>query len=122
MAMLTIDGVAISPDPSSMKWSRMAVNAADAGRDQSGKMHTNVVCYKRKLECSWTIVKEGAASAILSAVAPEYITVSAFDPLEDRMVSMRCYVGDQEATFRSWQVDCVGGTTFKTISFNFIEV
>ena len=122
MAMLNIDGVDISLDPASMKWSRMAVNAADAGRDQSGKMHTNVVCYKHKLECKWTIVKEETASEILQAIAPEYITVKAFDPLEDKLVTMKCYVGDQEADFRSWQVNCVGGTTFKTISFNFIEV
>lgn len=122
MAMLTVDGVPLSLDPAEMIWSLQAVNAADAGRDQSGTMHNNVVCYKRKLQCTWAIPHEAPTTEILNAVQPDMVRVTYFDPLDDRLETRTFYVGDKTAPYRSYQVPCVGGTTFKTLSLDFIEV
>lgn len=122
MAMLTVNGHPLSLDPAEMTWSLQAVNAADAGRDQSGTMHNNVVCYKRKLQCTWAIPHEAQTVEILNAVQPDTLSLTYFDPLDDRLETRTFYVGDKTAPFRSYQVPCVGGTTFKTLSLDFIEV
>lgn len=122
MAMLVVDGHAISRDPSEMTWGLQAVNASDAGRTQDGTMHTNRVTVKRKIALTWNIVHQSQAAEILKAFLPEYVSVTYFDPLDDQNETRKFYTGDMSAPFRSYSVPVVGGTTFKTISFDIIEV
>lgn len=122
MAMLTVDGRAISLDPSDMTVSLQRVSASDAGRDQSGVMHVNQVCLKRKISLTWAIPHEAQAHEIAVAFLPEYVTVTYYDPWDGGMDTRTFYTGDQSFPFRSYNVPVVGGTTFKTVSFDIIEV
>lgn len=122
MAMLVVDGHAISRDPSEMTWGLQDISASDAGRTQDGRMHKNLVCQKRKISLTWNLPHEASATEILRAFNPEYVQVQYFDPLDDRIEVRTFYSGDKSAPFRSYQVPVVGGTTFKTISFDIIEV
>lgn len=122
MAMLVIDGHPLSRDPSELTWGLQDVSASDAGRDQSGVMHKNRVTQKRKLSCTWNIAHEAQATEILRAVNPEYFKVGYYDPMDGKFETRTFYVGDRSAPFRSYMVPVVGGTTFKTISFDLIEV
>lgn len=122
MAMLTVDGHAISHDPATMQVSMQRVSASDAGRDQGGTMHVNQVTKKRKVALSWVVMHEADTVEVLQAFAPEYISVSYYDPFDGQMETRTFYTGDQTADMRSYQVPCVGGTTFKTVSFDIIEV
>jgi hypothetical protein len=122
MAMLVVDGHAISRDPAEMSWGLQPVNASDAGRTQDGTMHTNRVTVKRKISLTWNIVHQEQATEILQAFFPEYVSVLYFDPLDGKNETRTFYTGDMSAPFRSYKVPVVGGTTFKTISFDIIEV
>ena len=123
MSMLTVNGTAIPLDPAKMEWSLNAVNSADAGRTQSGTMVTDLITRKRKIALTWAIPHQADAAAILAAfTATEHFTVNYFDPLDGRNVTRTFYLGTPEAPFRSYQVNCVGGTTFRTLSFDIIEV
>lgn len=122
MAMLTINGEAVRRDPATMQVSLQRVSASDAGRDQGGTMHVNQVTTKRKIAISWTVVHEADAAQILRLARPEYLSVGYFDPFDDAWEVRTMYTGDQSADVRSYRVPVVGGTTFKTISFDLIEV
>lgn len=121
--MLTINGTAIRRDPSSMKVSKEPVNASDAGRDQGGLMHTNEVTKKYKIELSWTVTRQSDVDQILAASSAENFSVTFVDPFNGGgMTTATFYKGEQSADIRSYQVPFVGGTTYKTVSFNLIEV
>lgn len=122
MAMLTVDGHPISKDPASMEVTYNPVNASDAGRDQGGTMHVNRIGVKRKIALSWAIPHEAQAAEILRAFAPEYFSVTYFDPMDRAMETRRFYCGTPTVPFRSYRVPCVGGTTFSQISLDIIEV
>lgn len=122
MAMLEVGGEAVRLDPATMKLSLQRVSASDAGRDQAGVMHVNQVAVKRKIALSWVVVHEADAYQILRLFRPEYISVTYFDIFDDAMQTRTFYTGDQAADMRSYRVPVVGGTTFKTISFDIIEV
>lgn len=123
MSMLTIAGAAIRRDPATMRVTREPVNASDAGRDQAGLMHTNQVTEKYKIELSWTVTRQSEVDQILAATNAENFSVTFVDPFNGGGMTTRTfYKGERGADIRSYQVPFVGGTTYKTVSFNLIEV
>lgn len=124
MAMLVVDGHAISRDPSALTWGLQDISAADAGRtqDSGNSMVKNRVSQKRKLSITWNLPHQAAAAEILSAFNPEYFSVQYFDPMDGQVETRTFYAGDRSAVFRSYEVPVVGGTTFQTVSFDIIEV
>lgn len=123
MAMLKVNGTDVPLDPAKMEWSLNAVNSADAGRTQSGTMVTDLITRKRKLALSWAIPHQQVAADILALfTASEHFTVTYFDPLDGATATRTFYLGTPEAPFRSYQVSNVGGTTFRSLSFDVIEV
>ena len=88
--------------PSGYQWSLYSVNRADSGRTYDGKMYTNRVTQKRKLELEFHGVSWQQASLLLQAVNNEYFKVQYPDMLTGTMRTMECYRGDVETTCYVW--------------------
>ena len=110
----TVDGVEV-PCPSKYEWSVNDVSDADAGRTEDGKMHKMRIARKRKLELEWKNVTGTVAKAVLTAFAPEYVTVKCLDPLAGGWATKKFYSGDQKASAYNTRLGVW------TVSFNVIE-
>lgn len=110
----SVGGVAI-PCPSKYEWTINDVSDADAGRTEDGKMHKMRVARKRKLELEWKNVSTEEAQAVLTAFAPEYVSVNCLDVLAGGYATRTFYSGDQKSSAYS----TILGVW--TVSFNVIE-
>lgn len=110
----TVGGAAI-PCPSKYEWGVNDVSNSDAGRTEDGKMHKNRITRKRKLELEWQNVTMATANAVLSAFAPEYVSVKCLDPLANGYVTKTFYSGDQKSSAYNVRIGRW------TVSFNIIE-
>ena len=115
--MIRVDGVALKT-PSSFTWELNDVSASDAGRTTDALMHKNRVARKRKLKMSWSMPTPAEAKSILEAFAPEYFTVTYFDPLAGAIQTRTFYCGDQSAPVKFWTVN---NKRYETITFDVIE-
>lgn len=111
----------ITLDPSALTWGLQDVSSSDAGRtnDANTTMHKMRMSQKRKLDITWTMPTTAQAAQILQAFNPEYVYVSYFDPMDNRVEVRQFYTGDRTAPFK-W-VDTMGGTRLTTVSFSIIE-
>ncbi len=104
--------------PSGYQWSLYSVNAADSGRTYTGKMYTNRVTQKRKLELEFKGITWQQASTLLSAVNNEYFKVVYPDMLTGQMRTMDVYRGDVETSCYCWWDD---RKILAELSFSIIE-
>lgn len=88
--------------PNSMTYDLYAVNAANSGRNTAGKMFTNRVTQKRKLELSFNGKTWAEVSSILTAVNDEYFKVTYPDMLTGSNRTMDCYRGDVGMSVFTW--------------------
>ena len=88
--------------PSSMKYDLYSVNAANSGRTTTGKMFTNRVTQKRKLELSFNAKTWSEVAQILTAVNAEYFKVTYPDMLTGANRTMDCYRGDVGMSVYTW--------------------
>lgn len=105
--------------PTSVKWSYNEISSDKSGRAKSGKMNKRVVAVKRKIACTWKMLEDEAASALLSKLkAKTYIYLKYMDPFEGQDITKRFYTDDPDAEceFRSSDKKY-----YWTISINFIE-
>lgn len=63
-----------------IKWSRNDIDASDAGRDQTGLMHRARVAIKIRLDCTCRPLTKTEATAVLTALLPEWLEVVYSDP------------------------------------------
>ena len=103
------------PCPSTYEWSVNDVSDSNAGRTEDGKMHKMRIARKRKLELAWQNVTKATANAVLTAFAPEYVSVKYLDPLGNGDLTGTFYSGDQKAVSYNARLG------LWTISFNIIE-
>lgn len=120
MAIITINGTAFSTDnaPSKMSIGLYDVSNSDSGRDQNGLMYKNLVTRKYKIELEWWGVSPALTSQILTAIDPEYFSVSFTDPKTNSWVTKTMYVGDRSAPYQMWGEN---RKFFSKVSFNLIE-
>lgn len=120
--MITITNLSnnktITIAPSSFKWSRMRVSAADSGRDQTGTMYVNQVTQKVKLECEFTGLTWQQGSQLLQACDSEYVSVQYPDMLTGTMQTKTFYTGDREGDVYLWWSN---KKILSSLTFNFIE-
>lgn len=115
------------PTPTSIKFGISDISSSDAGRtnDANVTMHKNRVARKRTISLTWSGLSGSDTRKVLRAFRHQYFYVMYFDPEENGYVTKKFYSGDQSA-----EVSCytptysydIGGVTYKTISFNIIEV
>lgn len=110
----TVDGAEV-PCPSKYEWSVNDVSDSDAGRTEDGKMHKMRIARKRKLELEWRNRDISVIHDVLTAFAPEYVTVKCLDPLAGGWATKTFYSGDQKAAAYNTALG------IWTLSFNVIE-
>ena len=114
--------------PTTFTWSFQDVSSSDSGRSLSGLMNKEIVATKRKLVCSWKMISDAEAAAILSAIKSQtYGDLEYPDVFEGADITKRFYTGDPTATMKSVVVTTnqFGGTSKEEfvwdLSFDFIE-
>lgn len=122
MAMLTVNGTAIVPDPSAMTWGLQDISSEDAGRvhDAGNTMYKMRTSQKRKLQLTWTLLTAAQVSGILRAFNAEYFEVRYWDAMDNGWSTRTFYAGDRTAPVK-WFGLSRKGTRYATLSFDIIE-
>lgn len=116
------------PFPSALTWSFQDIASTNTGRSLSGVMNKEIVATKRKLVCSWRMVKDRDAAIILGAVkALTYGSLTYPDAFDGVDATRTFYTGDATAQMKTVNVskNQFGGVDTEEIvwdiSFDFIE-
>ena len=64
-----------------LRWTRFDVEAPDTGRTLDGRMHRGRVAVKIRLDVTCRPLTSAEAAIVLSAIAPEFVTVQYEDPM-----------------------------------------
>ena len=64
-----------------LRWTRFDVEAPDTGRTLDGRMHRGRVAVKIRLDVTCRPLTSAEAAVVLSAIAPEFVTVQYEDPM-----------------------------------------
>ena len=117
MALLTIGGV-VQKTPSKMS---VGLNDIDGEttRNASGNLIRDRIGTKRKIELEFPITTQAEMSALLTAVAPVFFSVTYQDPLAG-MITKTFYVGDRSSPMLVFG----NGTTqllWESLSMNLVE-
>lgn len=124
MALIRVDGTAISPDPAELSVELYDVSNEDSGRTLDGIMHKNRIATKRKLVMKWPAVEKDVASAIIQPFLPEYISITYYDPYDAATETRTFYTGDKKMPVLFWYENTPQGTRkyYSNISVDAIEV
>lgn len=101
-----------------IKWTRVDVEDADAGRTMDGVMHRGRVASKVRLDITCRPLKTSEAMAVLRAIIPEYVTVRYIDP-QDGSVTRTMYSNNIPTICAT--VDSDGNPIWKGLTFPLIE-
>ena len=82
-----------------LKWSRNDIDASDAGRDQSGKLHRARVGLKVRLDGTCKPLTAAEAKIVRQAIKPEWLQVQYFDVQEGTNLTKKMYSNNIPATF-----------------------
>jgi hypothetical protein len=119
MAVLLINGVTISPDPSEFTWTLSDLSSDNSGRSASGTMMKDRIAQKVKLACKWPFLSQSQASSLLQAVnASIFFSVTYPDPMQGATVTGTFYVGDRTTPMFSYQSGAAG---WENIAFDLIQ-
>ena len=96
-----INGVDITPyiKFQGLKWSRNDVEAASAGRTQSGRMERDRVAIKYRFDISCRPLTASEQATLLSLIEPVYITVTYTDPTTNTTKTGEFYSNNIPSTF-----------------------
>jgi len=117
---LTIDGIDIVPYIAygGFKWQRSDVDGPGAGRDLSGYLRRNRVSTKRRLDVTCRLLRSEEAKIVLTAIMPEWVTVSYYDPQMGQVVTRTMYSNNNPASYQIKHrngTEWWGGITFPLI-------
>ena len=99
--VLTVNGVDMVPYISyqGLKWQRSDLDAPNSGRTLDGVMHRGRVATKIRLDVTCRPLKLSEARTVLTAVYPEYVTVTYTDPMQGGEVTKTMYSNNNPASF-----------------------
>ena len=99
--VFTIGGVDITPyiAHGGIKWSFNAVSAANAGRMQDGTMLVDRIAVKYRWDITCRPLTASEQATLLQLIQPEYITVTATDPLTNTTKTAECYSNNFPSTY-----------------------
>lgn len=101
-----------------LKYQRSDVDGPNAGRQQDGGLIRDRVATKIRWDVSCRPLTSEELSRILTAVEPEYVTLTYLDPLTNKVVSGTFYSNNIPASFMMRKANGVeywGGVTFPMI-------
>lgn len=115
------------PTPTAIKFGYNDISSSDAGRtnDANVTMHKNTIARKRTISLTWNNLDGEATRAVLQAFLPEYVYVRYFEPEENDYRVRQFYCGNKSVDLSHYHPTAtfaIGGVTYKTVSFNIIEV
>lgn len=118
---LEIDGVDIVPFIAygGLKWQRSDVDGDGAGRDLSGEMRRNRVATKVRLDVTCRLLKASELSTVLTAIMPEYMSVTYYDPQVGGVVTKTMYANNHPASYQIKHPD--GTEWWSGVTFPLIE-
>lgn len=102
-----------------VKWQRSDVDATTAGRGLDGKLMRNRVATKIRLDITCIPLTADKASIVLSAIMPEWVTVTYTDPQIGGEVTKTMYSNNNPASFLMKRPD--GTEYWDGITFPLIE-
>ena len=114
----SINNVSLPKQPASFSLGIQAVNDADAGRAQSGKMYVGYIGTAKTLSCAWKTVTPDVASTILQACETDiYFHVVYWDTDLCIYRTSTFYVGDRTVD----TVQFIDGREYVDLTLTFIE-
>lgn len=118
---LTINGVDITPYIANrgIKWQRSDLDAANAGRSLDGSLMRSRVASKIRLDITCIPMTSEQTSKVLTAIMPEWVSVTYTDPQLGRDVTKTMYSNNNPASFLLRQPD--GTEYWDGITFPLIE-
>lgn len=118
---LEIDGVDMTPYIANrgIKWQRNDLDAEGAGRSLDGLMMRSRVASKIRLDITCTPLPSPAASIVLTAIMPEWVTVTYTDPQVGAEVTKTMYSNNNPASYLMQRPD--GTEYWEGITFPLIE-
>lgn len=98
---LTINGVDITPFVAfgGFAYQHSDIDAPDSGRTMDAVMHRGRVASKIRLDITCRPLKTAEASTVLSAIAPEWVTVTFTDPMTASNVTKTMYSNNRKASY-----------------------
>lgn len=117
----SVGGVAIKA-PSVYKWKLQDVSANDAGRTEDGTMDKMRIGQVVGIDLTWNNVTVEAASVILKAFNPEYISVSYLDAMAGKYLTEDFYVGDRSAPLYNCETGLWSNISFSIIGRHAVPI
>jgi hypothetical protein len=117
----TVNGVNMLPYIAyqGLKWQRSDVEAPDAGRTLDGLLHRGRVATKIRLDVTCRPLTSSEASTVLSAILPEFVSVTYTDPMAGGTVTKTMYSNNNPASFLMRKRD--GTEWWSGITFPLVE-
>ena len=99
--VFTVNGVDMVPYVKNrgFKWTRSDVDGPDAGRTMDALMHRERVATKIRLDIQCKPLLLSEATTVLSAILPEYVTVTYTDPMVGTTVTKTMYSNNNPASY-----------------------
>ena len=118
---LTINGVDFMPYTfrEGFKWQHSDIDASDAGRTMDGTMIRARVTSKVRLDITCRPLTLQECSIVLTAIEPEWLTVTYTDPMQGRDVTKTMYSNNRPAAFAVKHKD--GTEWWNGITFPLVE-
>lgn len=118
---LTVNGINMIPYTKyqGFKWQRADVDSPDSGRTLDGKLHRGRVATKIRLDVECRLLTTEEASSVLSAISPEWVSVTYTDPMEGSNVTKTMYANNNPALF--CQRHANGEELWSGITFPLVE-
>jgi hypothetical protein len=118
---LTIDGVDMTPYIAhrGVKWQRSDLDAPNSGRCLDGRLIRNRVASKVRLDITCIPLPADKARIVLTAIMPEWVTVTYTDPQLGMDVTKTMYSNNNPASFLMRRPD--GTEYWDGITFPLIE-
>lgn len=119
--VLKIDGTDIAPYIAygGLKWQRSDVDGEGAGRMLDGTLERNRMATKIRLDVTCRPLKAAEASIVLSAIIPEWVSVTYYDPQMGSTVTKTMYANNNPASYLIKHPD--GTEWWSGITFPLIE-
>lgn len=116
-----IDGADIVPFIAfgGVKWQREDVDGPNAGRMLDGELRRERIATKRRLDITCRPLSLSECSTVLTAIMPEFVTVTYTDPQLGEDVTKTMYSNNNPATFLMIRPD--GSEWWTGITFPLIE-
>ena len=118
---LTIDGVDMTPYIASrgIKWQRSDIDSSNAGRSLDGLLMRSRIASKVRLDVTCIPLTADKASVVLTAIMPEWVTVTYTDPQRGEDVTKTMYSNNNPASYLMKKPD--GTEYWDGITFPLIE-